>query len=345
MEELEQAYRLLPDTVIITDSYWYILDYNRPGPFEGLKKGRNLTRYMPDCRDRPGGVYACNGRVFQRSISDVRADGVQGGHVVYLVDITERERLVEQQRQRRAELDVLTKKQMHANAELEEYARQVRVLTDYEEQLRIARTIHDGAGHAITALNTISRMCLQLRDSDMEKYNRLIDEGIAICRCVEKGRVERRYDSLAEMLEAFRNTSPFPIRLRIAGEEPPFAAGLYDVILGVCREAYHNTLSHSLADRLTIEVQMTKGNLTLRITDNGHFHGILEKGFGLKTMEENVRNSGGQVYFEAEEGKGFGVVVKWGGALHEREDPGTACGRSSVDDGGAAADDRQMGGV
>ena len=64
MEELEQAYRLLPDTVIITDSYWYILDYNRPGPFEGLKKGRNLTRYMPDCRDRPCGVYARHGRVF-----------------------------------------------------------------------------------------------------------------------------------------------------------------------------------------------------------------------------------------------------------------------------------------
>ena len=87
MEELEQAYRLLPDTVIITDSYWYILDYNRPGPFEGLKKGRNLTRYMPDCRDRPCGVYARHGRVFQRSISNVCVDGIQGGHVVYLAAI------------------------------------------------------------------------------------------------------------------------------------------------------------------------------------------------------------------------------------------------------------------
>ena len=42
MEQLEQAFRLLPDTVIITDIYWYILDFNRPGPFEGLKKGKNL---------------------------------------------------------------------------------------------------------------------------------------------------------------------------------------------------------------------------------------------------------------------------------------------------------------
>ena len=314
MEQLEQAYRLLPDTVIITDIYWYILDYNRSGPFEGLKKGKNLSRYMPDCRKMPCGVYACSGRVFQRSITDVCADGVQGGHVVYLVDITEKERLVAQRRQRRVELDALTQKQMRANAELEEYARQVRNLTDYEEQLRIARTIHDDVGHAITELNTVSRMCLQLRDSDPEKYSRLIGEGLAVCRRVEKGRSGPRYDSLADMLEAFRNTSPFPIRLSLAGEEPPFAAGLYDVILGVCREAYHNTLSHSLADRLTVEVRMTEEKLTLRIADNGRFHGVLEKGFGLKTMEDTVRDSGGQISFEAEEDRGFWVAADWGRA-------------------------------
>ena len=316
MEQLEQAFRLLPDTVIITDIYWYILDYNRQGPFEGLKKGNNLSRYMPDCRDMPCGVYACQGRVYQRSISSVCADGIQGGFVVYLVDITEKERLVEQHRQKSVELDAMTRKQMQANAELEEYARQVQTLTDYREQLRVARTIHDGVGHAMTALNTISRMCLQLRESDMEKYNSLISEGIAVCHRAEKGGGERHYESLAEMLEEFHNTSPFPICLSMTGEEPSFAASLYDVILGVCREAYHNTLSHSLADQLTIEVHMTEEKLTLRITDNGRFHGPLEKGFGLKTMEENVCKSGGQIRFEAEEDRGFGITAEWG-AHHE----------------------------
>lgn len=311
MGQFEQAFRLLPDTVIITDLYWYILDYNRPGPFEGLKKGRSLSRYMPDCRDMPAGVYPCSGRVFQRSVSKVYTEGVHGGYVVYLVDITEKERLVEERRCRSAELEALTRKQAQANAKLEEYARQVETLTDYEEQLRIARTIHDGAGHAITALNTISRMCLQLRHSDAERYRRLINEGIAICRRAEKGRIERRFDSLTEMLEAFRDSCPFPVDLSITGEQPPFAAGLCDVILGVCKEAYHNTLSHSLADRLKIEVHMTDEKLTLRITDNGRFHGVLEKGFGLKTMEENVRASGGRIYFETEEGKGFGIAAEW----------------------------------
>lgn len=311
MEQFEQAFRLLPDTVIITDSYWYILDYNRPGPFEGLKKGKNLSGYMPDCRDMPCGAYELHGRVFQRRISKVYADGVHGGYAVYLVDITEQERLVEQRRRKNAELEALTRKQAQANAELEDYARQAEALTDYEERLRVARVIHDETGHAITALNTLSRMCLQLRESDPERYRSLIDEGIAICRHAGKGQPGCSCDSLRAMLEEFRDTNPFPIDLIVSGEEPPSAAGLYDVILGVCREAYHNTLSHSLADRLTIEARMAQDKLTLRLADNGRFHGALEKGFGLKTMEENVRASGGQIRFEAEEGKGFGIVAEW----------------------------------
>ena len=311
MEQFEQAFRLLPDTVIITDIYWYILDYNRPGPFEEMKKGKNLSRYMPDCRDMPCGAYACHERVFQRRISKVYADGVHGGYAVYLVDITEQERLVEQRRRKNTELEALTGKQAQANAELEDYARQAQALTDYEERLRAARVIHDEIGHAITALNTLSRMCLQLRECDTERYRSLLDEGIAICRKAGKAQYKRRCGSLREMLEGFRDANPFPINLAVSGEEPPFAGSLYDVILGMCKEAYHNTLSHSLADRLTIEAHMAEDKLTLRIADNGRFHGPLEKGFGLKTMEENIRISGGQVRFEAEEGKGFGIAAEW----------------------------------
>ena len=311
MEQFEQAFRLLPDTVIITDIYWYILAYNRQDPFEGLKKGKNLAGYMPDCREMPCGVYECHGRVFQRRISRVFADGVQGGYVVYLVDITEIEHLVGQRRRKNTELEELTRKQAKANEELEEYARQVQALTNYEEQLRIARAIHDETGHAITDLNTLSRMCLQLRESDAERYFSLIEEGIAICRKAEEGETQHHCRSLRQMLERFRDTSPFYIDLIITGEEPPFAEGLQDVILSVCKEAYHNTLSHSLADRLIIEVHMTEEKLTLEIADNGKFHGALNKGFGLKMMEKSVDVSGGRVHFEAEEGRGFRVAAEW----------------------------------
>ena len=311
MDVYEQAFRLLPDTVIITDVYWYILDFNHTTPFNCIKKGWSLTRVMPDCRALPSDRLRRGGRVYQRSVTPVYAQNLHVGYTVYLADITDREDLIEQQRRKSEELEALTQRLAKANAELEAYVRQAEALSDYEEQRRIARTIHDDAGHAITALNTISGMCLQIGQSDAERYEELIDEGIALCENALKAREKRRYASLREMLEIFRNESPFPIELLIDGDEPAFAASLYEVIDRVCREAYHNTLSHSLADKLTIEVYLTPEALRLHIADNGCFRGTLEKGFGLTTMEENVHASGGTLAFEAEAGRGFGIAAEW----------------------------------
>ena len=249
--------------------------------------------------------------LYQRSVTPVYAQNLHVGYTVYLADITDRESLIEQQRRKSEELEALTQRLAKANAELEEYVRQAEALSDYEEQRRIARTIHDDAGHAITALNTLSQMCLQLGRSDAKRYEELIDEGIGLYKDAMKSREKRRYTSLRELLESFRDESPFPIELVIEGDEPAFAAPLHDVIDRVCREAYHNALSHSLADKLTIEVYMTPEVLRLHITDNGCFRGTLEKGFGLTTMEENVCASGGTLTFEAETGRGFGIAAEW----------------------------------
>ena len=313
MDVFDQAFRLLPDTVIITDVYWYILDFNHTAPFDDIRKGWSLTRIMPDCKELPYDRLRCGDKVFRRSVTPVFAQDLHVGYTVYLADITERENLIEQQRRRSAELEALTKRLAKANAELEEYVRQAEALSDYEEQRRIARAIHDDAGHTITALNTLSQMCLQIGQSDVESYEELIDEGIGLCENALKAREKRRYASLRELLETFRDENPFPIELHIDGDEPAFATPLYDVIDRACREAYHNTLSHSLADKLTVEVNMAPEVVRLHITDNGNFRGgrAFEKGFGLTTMEENVRASGGTLAFEAEEGRGFGIAAEW----------------------------------
>ena len=311
MDVFEQAFRLLPDTVIITDVYWYILDFNHAAPFDAIKKGWSLTRVMPDCKTLPNDRLRCGDKIYQRSITPVYAQNLHVGYTVYLSDITDRENLIEQQRRKSEELEALTQRLAKANAELEAYVRQAEALSDYEEQRRIARAIHDDAGHTVTALNTISGMCLQIGQSDAKRYEDLIDEGLALCGNALKEREKRRYASLREMLETLRDESPFPIELVIEGDEPAFAAPLYGVIGRVCREAYHNTLSHSLADRLTIEMHMSPEVLRLHITDNGCFRGTLEKGFGLTTMEENVRTSGGTLVFEAKAGRGFGIAAEW----------------------------------
>lgn len=311
MDRLKQAYLSLPDTVIITDVYWYVLDFNRKTPFDKLKKGVRLTRYMSDCSGVIDDEYLFDGKVYQRKVAPVYEHNAHVGYTVYLADISEKKDLIEQRREKSAELKELTQRQAQANAELEEYAHQVKALSEYEEQLRIARSIHDDSGHAITALHTISQMCLQLRGHDWEQYNSLLDEGIAICKKASEGKSMRQYSSLRELLEEFRDESPFPIEVTVYGEEPSFILPLYEFIHNVCKEAYHNTLSHSLADKLMIEADMRPSGLTLKIIDNGRFHGVFEKGFGLTTMEENIRASGGSLTFETVEGRGFGIIAEW----------------------------------
>ena len=59
------------------------------------------------------------------------------------------------------------------------------------------------------------------------------------------------------------------------------------------------------------ELRMNDREAVLQIRDNGSFRGPFERGFGLSTMEDQVKRSGGTMEFTAEEGKGFVVTAVW----------------------------------
>ena len=85
----------------------------------------------------------------------------------------------------------------------------------------------------------------------------------------------------------------------------------YETVSRILKEAYHNTMEHSLGDAREVKLEGCEGSFTLTIRDNGSFRGPVEKGFGLMAMEEYVNASGGEIRFLTEEGKGFGIVVTW----------------------------------
>ena len=311
MEITAQMFSALPDTVIFTDAYWYVLDYNRRGPFEKIKKGKKFTHFMPDCVTLENGEWRSGNRSYMRTITPLYEKKQCAGYTIYLVDITEKAWLLEQSRKKSRELSQLTQILKKRNEELEQITRQAEALSDYSEQMYIARVIHDGAGHTITAVHAISQMCLDCRETDPGQYKELLEAGIKLCHYTNPEDRELQSDSLAGLLEQLQRNSPFPVRLQIRGEEPDFASGLYRTIYRICREAYHNTLSHSLADTLWITLNMDSRSLDLEISDNGSFRGELRKGFGLTNMEKAVLSSGGIISFLAEQGRGFGIKVSW----------------------------------
>lgn len=309
--DTKEMFQNMPDIGIITDAYGYILDYNMSASVLNMKKGRRLIRYIPDCFSKDTAQVSFGGRVYRKSVSAIMDREAVNGYTVSLVDVTEITSLIEEREEKRKELLGLVDELIKRNVELEKLAFQAKELTDYSEQLAIARKIHDDEGHAITAIHTICEMCLKLKDSDIEEYEKLLQEGIDICKNALSGSNEVKYQSLNEMFDGFVRLSQFPVEVSVEGVEPEFIKDIYEHVGRICKEAYHNTLSHSLADRLSIRVKMEYDSFTLKIQDNGSFRGRFEKGFGLTSMEDYVKASGGTLEFITREGEGFGIIATW----------------------------------
>ncbi len=318
MKKLYDLFKHMPDIVIVTDAYGYVLDFNRNDEIAGLKKGCRIAKIIPDIFTDDESNIQISDHVYKRVVSPVKSGRFTLGYTIILSDVTEEIILERQNKERHRELMALAEAKSEANKKLGEYALEVKNLSDYAEQLRIARSIHDDSGHAVTEIHSICLMCLKLMDKDINSYNKLIREGIEICKKASGDSGAEKYESISELMDIFVRQSSFPVKVKTTGIEPAFMKSRYETIGRVLKEAYHNTMEHSLADFLEIGLYGDEDRYRLTIRDNGCFRGPFEKGFGLMAMEEYVREAGGEIEFLTEEGKGFGIVVDW--RENERKD-------------------------
>ncbi len=310
MDKTRTLFLNIPDIVLITDAYGYILDFNRKGPFEIIKKGRKITEVYSDFPSEAKGIE-CKDKIYKPQVSSTLRAGKIAGYTVIFTDITEKESISKEIQKRNDELDLLTVNLREGNEKLEILAAKIKEISAYEEQLRIARSIHDDSGHAITEIHAICQMCLKLKNSDINQYHEMIAEGMKLCEHALNKKNASEYISISDITDRMVRTSQFPIKCSIEGEEPSFAKDLYPIIARILTEAYHNTLDHSLADVLYINFVMSHDKIILKIQDNGKFRGPFEKGFGLLSMEGYVAHSGGRVKFLAKDGEGFEIVASW----------------------------------
>ena len=310
MDNRRNLFMQMPDTVAVTDAYGYVLDFNRNNTVRELKKGLRLTGIFPDVLEEKESVVEIGEMIFRRVTTPVLSGQHTIGYTVIFTDITEEVMLARQNTERRKELEELAEAKKSANRKLSDYAMEVKSLSDYAEQLRIARSIHDDSGHAVTEIHAICQMCLQLMNKDLQSYRELLEEGIKICRKASSGSNTEEYESLREMAETFARRGSFPLNIITEGTEPAFMKERYGIVARMLKESYHNTLEHSLADAMDIRMEGSEERFTLTIRDNGSFRGPFEKGFGL-LAKDYVKASGGEISFLTEEGEGFGIVATW----------------------------------
>jgi len=168
------------------------------------------------------------------------------------------------------------------------------------ERLRVARELHDVAGHKLTALTLNLR--LLARDpalaarTELATSRRLATELLSDLRGLVAA---MRHDAgldLATALRALAAPLPRPrLRLDIGDDVQVHDAAVAEAILRTVQEALTNAARHADADQLTVSLQREGSRLHLRIDDDGRVRGPIREGNGLAGMRERLAGLGGTV--------------------------------------------------
>lgn len=80
---------------------------------------------------------------------------------------------------------------------------------------------------------------------------------------------------------------------------------LYEVILRICKELLTNTIKHSNAKEIFISISVKTHILNMTLMDNGSGCQSLQKGNGLKGIEERLKSVNGSIKFITSKNDGF----------------------------------------
>ena len=190
----------------------------------------------------------------------------------------------------------------------------------FEERNRIAKDIHDNAGHSMTTVIMQTEAAKLLIDTNPEEAkNRIISANIQA-----KSALEQMRESV-HLLAGRGNSRPLGEEIKeviaqtIDGTELKIRYDLDDVsvdgekyrfITNSVKECLANGIRHGKATAFYIEMKKNDGKVSILISDNGAgTDGEPKEGFGLKGIREKAEAFGGSCSFSGEAGDGFEVEI------------------------------------
>lgn len=220
-----------------------------------------------------------------------------------------------------------------AEEQLRESHEQLRSLSIYlqhvreEEQIRIAREVHDELGQALTGLKLqLTWVCsrlprrLKLLHERIQSMSQRIDETIQAIRRIATELRPGLLDTagLIPTLEwqasEFQKQTGIQCRVQTVIKETLWDQDLNTVFFRIFQETLTNIIRHAQATRVEVRFTETNDHLVLQVKDNGR--GISEaeinntKSIGLLGMRERAALLGGDVRLRGEHGKGTTVSVR-----------------------------------
>ncbi len=161
------------------------------------------------------------------------------------------------------------------------------------ERLRVARELHDVAGHKLTAmklnLRALAAEPALAAHPQVRLCEQLAGELLGDIRGVVQALRDTRGLDLETALRAL--AAPLPtlqLSLRIEPGSVVHDPALADILLRTVQEALTNAVRHAQASELRVHLRREAGELVLHIEDDGQAPIALREGNGLAGMRERI---------------------------------------------------------
>ena len=205
-------------------------------------------------------------------------------------------------------------------AQLNEVSEQLLHTAVFEERNRIAKDIHDNAGHSMTTVIMQTEAAKLLIDTNPKKAkSAIISANMQAKNALEQMResvhlLAGRDDSSslkAEIEKIIAQTiDGTDLKIRCDLEELSVGEDEYRFICNSLKECLANGIRHGRATAFYIELKNVLSNVVLLVSDNGcGFSGEIKEGFGLKGIREKAEQLGGSCVITSEADEGFEVEI------------------------------------
>ena len=201
-----------------------------------------------------------------------------------------------------------------SNAQLEAAHMLLRMAAAQDERLKLARELHDDVGHILTSLIInldVSRRTIEAHNQpSINHCYEQAKHALETTRQVVSDKLNAAPLNLSDALNQLIDHTP---RIKVSLNAPAQLScpnlTVANCILRCCQEAITNSLKHSKATEISINIERYEHTYHLNIHDNGIGCDNITLGSGLKGMHERVEDIGGTCQI-APSNNGFKIIIR-----------------------------------
>lgn len=216
-----------------------------------------------------------------------------------------------------AELDDRMQELDKSNEKLRIALENAKEVTLLKERQRIAKDIHDTAGHSITTviMQTEAAKIAIGKDSEDAKH-KIIAANLQAKHALEELRESvhllsgmEEFRSLKDNLQSIvdESTDGTEIVIRSDIDDVQLCQAKHRFVCNTLKEGISNGLRHGNATAFYFSFQKQEEGVRFLLSDNGTGVDDIKEGFGLSGMRKRAESLGGEVKFESEAGEGFEI--------------------------------------